>query len=46
MVGEVKDRFHSATFLHINCDWPDRVDDSGNSPRGISDHDPLIVSFR
>jgi len=46
MFGEAKARFHSATFLHINCDWPEGLPVSSESTRGISDHDPLVVSFR
>ena len=46
MLGEAKTRFHSATFVHINADWPEGVPYSNSPSRGISDHDPLVASFR
>lgn len=46
LLGEAKNRFRNATFVHINADWPEGMPFSIDKPRGISDHDPLVVSFR
>jgi len=38
------DRVVEARVAHVNCDWP--ADHPGDGPRGLSDHDPLVVRIR
>lgn len=38
------ERVVEARAAHVNCDWP--ADHDGDGPRGLSDHDPLVVRIR